>query len=54
MERTAPLPAQDWAQTSAAPSLGAELRESLLLLTVSIGVTAGVTVAAHTLLSLLG
>ena len=36
------------------PSLGAEVRQSLLLLAVSIGVTAGVTVAARVTLDLLG
>jgi len=36
------------------PSLGAELRQSLLLLAVSIGLTAGVTVAARITLDLLG
>jgi hypothetical protein len=36
------------------PGLGAELRASLLLLGISIGVTAAVTVAAQVTLSLLG
>ncbi|MDT7551365.1 MAG: hypothetical protein QOE84_3759 [Actinomycetota bacterium] len=36
------------------PSLGAELRESLLLLSISVGVTAAVTLAAQATLSLLG
>jgi hypothetical protein len=37
-----------------APGLGAELRESLVLLGISIGVTAAVTLAAQATLSLLG
>ena len=36
------------------PSLGAEVRQSLLLLALSIGVTASVTVAARVTLDLLG
>lgn len=48
MERTvgapAPAPTAEWAD---GPGLGAELRESVLLLTVSVGLTALVTVAAQ-------
>jgi hypothetical protein len=36
------------------PGLGAELRESLLLLGISVAVTAAVTIGAQVTLSLLG
>jgi hypothetical protein len=36
------------------PGLGAEVRESVLLLGLSVAVTAAVTIGAHAALSLLG
>lgn len=47
MERTAPVPAPEWVDRADGGSLAAELRESLVLLTVSLGVTGLVTVAAQ-------
>ena len=41
-------------RTDEGPGLGAEVRQSLLLLGISIGITAVVTVAAQATLSLLG
>ena len=40
--------------TSGTPGLGAELRESLLLLGFAVGVTVGLTTAAQAALALLG
>ena len=41
-------------RTEEPPGLGAEVRQSLLLLGISIGITAFVTVAAQAAISLLG
>ena len=43
----------DETPASRAPGLGAELRESLLLLTFAVGVTVGLTAAAQAALALL-
>jgi len=44
----------DETPASRAPGLGAELRESLLLLGFAVGVTVGLTTAAQAALALLG
>jgi hypothetical protein len=48
---TRPEPTSDAPRT---PGLGAELRESLLLLGFAVGVTVGLTTAAQAALALLG
>ena len=44
----------DSTRTDEAPDLGKEVRQSLLLLSISVAVTAVVTVAAQATVSLLG
>ena len=51
---TRPDTQHDDAPASSAPGLGAELRESLLLLGFAVGVTVGLTTAAQAALALLG
>ena len=51
---TRPDSTQDDATTPRTPGLGAELRESLLLLGFAVGVTVGLTTAAQAALALLG
>lgn len=47
-------PPEDVPASSSTPGLGAELRESLLLLGFAVGVTVGLTTAAQAALTLLG
>ena len=51
---TRPDATHDQAPASGTPGLGAELRESLLLLGFAVGVTVGLTTAAQAALTLLG
>ena len=51
---TRPDTPHDDAAASRVPGLGAELRESLLLLGFAVGVTVGLTTAAQAALALLG
>jgi hypothetical protein len=51
---TRPDTPSDDASAPRAPGLGAELRESLLLLGFAVGVTVGLTTAAQAALALLG
>ncbi len=51
---TLPAPEQDAPPAPHTSGLGAELRESLLLLTFAVGVTVGLTTAAQAALALLG